>query len=266
MANNSGVSIQNKPIRIAQNLGSRHTHPKGRDVTSSVAAVASYQVVIGRPIANDIQRDPAWMKIPLSLVVQKLRSSDHRIVLQAVEELRARGCLSDSTLSWICLRYANLQGANLSAADLKNADLHKANLETADLSYANLNSARFTKARLQSVNLDEASLDEANLVGANLQGAKNLSNEQLAQVGRMRGSVLPDGTLYDGRFNLPGDFADASILHVDLNNPAAIAAFYGVSPEDFLRGQEWRRLHMPFISAWHESACFQNAELIMNWL
>jgi uncharacterized protein YjbI with pentapeptide repeats len=215
---------------------------------------------------NDVQHDPFWVKQPLSLIVNKLRSSEHHIVLQAVEELRARGCLSDSTLSWVCLRYANLQGANLSAANFTNADLHKANLEMADLSYANLCNAKLTRVRMQSANLDEATLDGANLVGANLQGAKNVSDEQLSRVSRLRGSILPDGALYDGRFNLPGDFADASILHVDLNSPTSIAAFYGVSVEEFLQGQEWRQVHMPSISAWHESVCFQNAELVMNWL
>jgi uncharacterized protein YjbI with pentapeptide repeats len=215
---------------------------------------------------NDVPRDPSWVKQPLSLVVNKLRSSEHHIVLHAVDELRARGRLSDNTLSWVCLRYANMQGANLSAANLKNADFHKANLERADLSYANLNGARLTRARLQFVNLDKATLDGASLIGANLKGAKNVSNAQLAQVGRMRGSVLPDGNLYDGRFNLPGDFTDANILHVDLNDPTAIAAFYGVSLEEFLRGQEWRQVQMPSVSAWHKSACFRNAELVMKRL
>ena len=215
---------------------------------------------------NDVQRDPYWSKLPLSLVVNKLRSSEHHIVLRAIDELRARGRISDNTLSWVCLQYANLQGANLSAAHFKNADLHKANLEMADLSYANLCNAKLTRARMQSANLDEATLDGANLVGANLQGAKNVSNEQLSHVSRLRGSILPDGALYDGRFNLPGDFADASILHVDLNSPTAIAAFYGVSVDEFLQGQEWRQVHMPSISAWHECVCFQNAEFVMNWL
>jgi uncharacterized protein YjbI with pentapeptide repeats len=219
-----------------------------------------------RSITDEMPRDPSWTKLPISLVVGKLRSSDHSIVLQAVEELRARGRLSDSTLSWICLRYANLQGANLNASYLRNTDLHKANLEMADLSYANLNGARLTRARLQGANLNKASLEGASLMGANLREVKNLNNEQLVQVGRMRGSILPDGNLYDGRFNLPGDFADASILHVDLNNPAAIADFYGVSLEDFLIGQKWRQVHVPSVSAWHESICFRTAELIMHWL
>ena len=225
-----------------------------------------FRILQCRENKNDVQRDPSWMKLPLSLVVKKLRSSEHHIVLHAVDELRARGCLSDNTLAWVCLRYANLQGANLSAANLKNIDLHKANLEMVDLSYANLCNAKLTRARMQSADLDEAALDEANLVGANLQGAKNVNDEQLSHASRLRGSILPDGNLYDGRFNLPGDFVDASILHVDLNNPAAIADFYGVAVEEFLHGQEWRQVHMPSISTWHKSVCFQNAELIMHWL
>ena len=225
-----------------------------------------FRILRGLDSKTDVRRDPYWAKLPLSHVVDKLRSSENCIVLRAVDELRARGSLSNNTLAWICLQYANLKGANLNAANFKNTDLHKANLEMADLSYANLCNARLVRARMQLVNLDEATLEGANLVGANLQGAKHVSNEQLSRVSRLRGSILPDGALYDGRFNLPGDFADASILHVDLNSPTAIAAFYGVSEDEFLRGQEWRRVHMPSISAWQESVCFQNAELVMNWL
>jgi uncharacterized protein YjbI with pentapeptide repeats len=241
--NTNSIHVQHKPNWILQNPGYKSRSP-----------------------INDIPRDPSWTKLPTSLVVGKLRSSDHSIVLQAVEELRTRGCLSNDTLSWVCLRYADLRNANLSASKLTNADLHKANLEMADLSYANLDGARLMRAKLQGANLDAASLDGANLIGANLRGVKNLRNEQLAQVGRMRGSVMPDGCLYDGRYNLPGDFVDANILHVDMNNPTTIASFYGVSLEEFLLGQEWRQVHMPSVSAWHESVGFQNAELIMPWL
>lgn len=249
MANSSDVKLQHKSFRILRNLDKRDAEPKGEDVIASKTVNAPYE-----PTSK------------ISSVIKKLRSSDHLIVLQAIEELRTQGCLSDGTLAWICLRYANLQGADLSTADLESADLHKANLKMADLSYTSFNGAKLTRVNMKMANLDKASLDRASLIGANLQGAKNVSNEQLARVSRMRGSVMPDGNLYDGRFNLPGDFADASILHVDLNNPTAIAAFYGVSLEEFLRGQEFRQAHMPSISAWDESVSFQNAELIMKWL
>ena len=214
---------------------------------------------------SPVQVAPNWSRLSRYEVVRKMRSRDHGEVLQAIEELRSRGCLSRGTLAWVCLRYADLHGANLSTANLTNADLSKANLEYADLSYAHLNGTRLTRAQMDSVNFHQATLDAANLVGANMSGALNLTDEQLSQAGRMRASILPDGKPYDGRFNLQGDLADASILHVDLNSPDAIAAFYGVSLEDFLAGQEWRKRHMPSISTWNERLSFKNAELVMKW-
>jgi uncharacterized protein YjbI with pentapeptide repeats len=265
MNNNSNVNLQNNPIRIITKPVRRSTFFNGGNETAS-AVEAPYGTNIERAALKGIQRDPSWIDLPLTIIVRKLRSSDSHIVKQAVEELRARGCLSDSTLAWICLRYANLSDANLSTSNFMNADFHKADLERTDLSYANLDGARLTRANMQSVNLEKASLQGANLVGANLQGAMNVSDEQFVQVCRMRGSIFPEGIVYDGRYNLQGDFVDASILHVDLNSPAAIASFYGVSLEDFLFGQKLRQMHMQTNSAWKESVSFQNAELIMAWL
>ena len=266
MANNSGVKIHHDPIWFVRNLYNKHAHLKSGNGRTSKETVAPRGTAASLTAVQDVRRNPSWAELSLPSVISKLRSSEHSIVLQAVDELRARGHLSDNTLSWAYLRYANLQGADLSGSNLKNADLERAIMEMADLSHANLSDARFTRASLQSANLDKASLDGANLVGAKLQGAKNVSNEQLALASRMRVSILPDGNLYDGRFNLPGDFADAIILHIDLNDPAAIASFYGVSLEDFMHGQEWRQVNMPSVSAWHESVCYRNAELIMKWL
>jgi len=261
MTKTIATNVRHFKVQPLHNLSINHAYLKNEVETASESAAICH----GDKAAT-IPLDPTWAKLPIALVISKLRNSERSTALLAVEELRARGRLSDNTLSWVCLQYANLQGANLSAASLKNADLHKANLETADLSYANLGGAKLTRANLQSVNFDQASLDGVNLVGANLKGAKNISKEQLAQVSRMRGSITMDGNLYDGRFNLPGDFADASILHVDLNNPSAIASFYGISLEAFLRGQQWRQIHAPFVSAWHESECYKNAELFLTWI
>lgn len=44
-------------------------------------------------------------------------------------------------------------------------------------------------------------------IGCNFKHARNLSNEQLRKADTLRGSILPDGSRYDGRFNLPGDRA-----------------------------------------------------------
>ena len=258
MATNHSVNVQHSPIEVLPDIETKQSARKAFKVSRVEPRVQSP--------AGDRRHDASMVPLPTSQVVRKLRSQDHEVVLQAVEALRARGNLSDGTLAWVCLQYAKLQGANLSASDLRNADLNKANLEMADLSYANLEGARLTKARMRSVNLEKASMIGANLTGANLRGALALQDGQLATASRMRGAIMPDGSLYDGRFNLPGDYADACLLHIDLNDPAAIASFYGVTLEAFVLGQEWYRASMPDSSAWHESACFKNAEVMITWM
>jgi uncharacterized protein YjbI with pentapeptide repeats len=172
-------------------------------------------------------------------LIRKLRSSDNSLVVRAVEELHRRGRLSDGTLAWVQLRYAHLQGADLSGADLRKASLSLADLRGANLSYACLQETRLDKANLSGAEMDKADLRDSLMTRVNLQGAHNLSAEQLAQALRLRGATLPDGRRYDGRFNLPGDLADARFLGVDRSNLESLADLYGVSMDDYLIGQQW---------------------------
>lgn len=138
-------------------------------------------------------------------LIQKLHNPDSKHVLQAVEELRAHGWLSQGLLSGRSLRCANLRGADLHKADLRAADLSQAHLEWADLSMANLQDTKLVLVDLRGSDLSMANLSGADLSMANLNGALNLTEEQLAQVHRLCGAILPDGSHYDGRLNLPGD-------------------------------------------------------------
>jgi len=138
-------------------------------------------------------------------LIQKLHSPDSKHVLQAVEELRAHGWLSQGLLSGSSLRCANLRGADLHKADLHAADMSQAHLEWADLSMANLKDAKLVLVDLRGADLSMANLCGADLSMSNLNGTLNLTEVQLAQVHRLCGAILPDGTHYDGRLNLPGD-------------------------------------------------------------
>jgi len=192
--------------------------------------------------------------ITVMQLIRKLRSPDNKLVLQAIEELRARGWLSDGSLEGVSLRYVHLQGADLHMAHLRGVNLHMAHLQGVDLSMANLQGARLTKANLHRADLSMTNLQGANMSIVNLQGAYNLSNEQLAQAGRLRGATMPDGSPYDGRFNLAGDLETMRFLRVDTNDPVAMADFYGVFFADYQRGvtireitgiQLIRKLHSP---------------------
>ena len=116
---------------------------------------------------------------------------------------------------------------------MQGADLHEAKLQGAGLLGANL----------QEANLRLARMNGANLRGANLKGSLNLSWEQLAECFRLRYATMPDAVLYDGRLKLLGDIEDACRDNVDIGDPTAMSKWYGVSLEEYQRGQEWAQEH-----------------------
>lgn len=171
-------------------------------------------------------------------LIRKLRNPDNKRVLQAVEELRVRGWLQDGSLQGIPLLHVHMQGADLFEADLSKVDLHQAHLEWADLSNVNLKDAKLTRTNLQGANLDSANLEGADLFKANLIEARNLTDQQLSKAKRLYGATMPNGEPYDGRFQLKGDIEFARWGRVDVDDPAAMAEFFGVSLEKYLAGQE----------------------------
>lgn len=170
-------------------------------------------------------------------LIRKLRSPERKLVQEAVAELRARGWLEDGSVRGVLLCHAHLEGADLYKANLREVDLHQAHLEGADLGLADLTSAKLSRAALRGANLSQANLTGTDLFKADLTDARNLTEEQLASAKRLCFATLPNGTPYDGRYNLPGDLDLARWGKVDPEDPAAMAYFLGVSLETYLRGQ-----------------------------
>ena len=50
---------------------------------------------------------------------------------------------------------------------------------------------------------------------------------------------MPKARCYNGCYNLSGDLEAAVHKGINLEDPEAMAAFYEVSLEDYLAGQEW---------------------------
>ena len=171
-------------------------------------------------------------------IISKLRSSDNKRVLEAVEELRAHGWLNDGTLKNIGLIHAHLEGADLMNADLEGVDFHQAHMQFADLSSANLAGAKMVRATLKGANFSKADLTEVDLFKANLVDAIGLTPAQLRTAKRLIGATLPDGKLYDGRYNLEGDMQFLAWSRIDPNNPADVAKMLGIPEEVYIQGQE----------------------------
>ena len=171
-------------------------------------------------------------------LTRKLRSPENRRILEAVEELRVRGWLSDGSLAGIALCHAHMEGADLLGADLHSVDFHQASFQGADLSRANLSGTKLSRADLRDTNLSETDFTNADSFKVNFAGARNLEQKQLARSKRLWGAIMPDGKTYDGRFNLPGDLDFAHWGGVAIDDPQAMADFFRISLEDYRRGQE----------------------------
>jgi len=173
-------------------------------------------------------------------LIRKLRSPENKTVLQAIEELRVRGWLEDGSLNGVLLCHAHLQGADLLKADLTKVDFHQAHMEGTNLSMANLSRCKLARVNLEGANFSNANIEGADFFKANLQDVCNLTDEQCSTAKRLYGATMPDGNIYDGRYNLEGDIEFARWGQVDVNDPAAMAYFLGISEEAYQRGQEMK--------------------------
>src|SRR5574341_1341491 len=145
-------------------------------------------------------------------LILQMSSPTNSIAREAVRVLRMRGWLTDGTLKGSNLLRANLRKAYLEKADLRDVFFYKVDLQGAYLQWSNL------------------------------EGARKLEEYQLAQVKYFRGAIMPDGSCYNGRFNLIGDLNWAHhTLKIAPDNHQAMADFYGVSLEDYLQGQTWAK-------------------------
>ncbi len=178
-------------------------------------------------------------------LIRQLRSTQEKKASRALAELRTLGYLSDGSLENAYLRRVDFAEKDLSRANLSSADLRGAMLQCVELGESNLAGANLQGADLRGARLHGADLRNARLNKANLQAVWDVTPDQLASTSRMRAARMPDGRIYDGRFCLEGDLADARVLHVSLMDPQALADFYGVSLKEYQLGQTFWAECMP---------------------
>lgn len=83
----------------------------------------------------------------------------------------------------------------------------------------------FANCTFKTVDLREATCEGAGFVSCDFAGTQ-VDTQIFKQALRLRGCILPDGTRYDGRFNLPGDRQDAVNYGYDLEVPEQRVTFY----------------------------------------
>lgn len=141
-------------------------------------------------------------------LLRQMHSYYNPTALQSIEELRVLGYLGDGSCQGLDFRGADWRDANLYQADLTNCDLRNTKIQKADLV-------------------------EAVLVNC------KVIEDQLITTDIMWKCILPDGSRYNGKYNLPHDFEVARRKGFNVDDPRSMADYYGVSLEDYLDGQEW---------------------------
>ena len=186
-----------------------------------------------------------------SQLIRELGSTHNVIALRSLSELRAQGWLSDGSLKNAFFEYSDLRDANLSGANLSGSWLYSINLEK-----SNLHRVNFENVSMLDVNLSNANMAKANLKGLNYSSilSKKINgvdtrevvakrnNDLLKNALCLSGAIMPDGKIYDGRYNLKGDlhlFKSWNFKRVDINTVDGMAASYGVSVETYQEGQKW---------------------------
>ena len=192
------------------------------------------------------QRDEQAEQERLEAEAAKLEDLLHRLTsrvnseaMRASEELRFCGWIEDGTLDDCNVTGADLQNCNFARARMRRVRFHRANLREASFYYADLRGAFLVGVDASEAIFRGADLTGAYLQGANLTGAAGLTPQQLSTCARLKGATMPDGSRYDGRYNLRGDVKKARNKGHDPEYDEMAAKYYGVPLETYLAGQEW---------------------------
>lgn len=185
-------------------------------------------------------------------------SKVNEISIHSIEQLRRLNILSTDKMNgqtfWSAnlvgaeLHYSNLKNCNFGQTQLNNANFNQSNLTGSTFESANLSKASFHNAILKNTKLIMTKLDNTDFFEADFSGADcwsvdfrtcvNLTMDQLGEVSSLWHSIMPDGNVYDGRFNFKGDIEHAKSRNVNVDNPEEMALYYGVTIDQYNIGQE----------------------------
>ena len=181
--------------------------------------------------------------------ILEMGSPDNGIALRAVQIMqREYSYLVDGSLRYKFFMSANLNGAYLSSAELEGASFGFASMIGTYLDGANLKRVGFWNTNLEGAFLQGANMQGAIIAFANLKNAK-VTREQLKTCSALQGTILPDGNLYDGSFQLEGDFENAKACGIDVHVPSAMQEWYAMSYNEFERISDLRK-EKPELTDW----------------
>lgn len=165
-------------------------------------------------------------------LIRDIACGDNGIAVRAIVEIVERNLHTKGFLSNRIFDPIDITGAHLYNADLSHSQFHYSNFTGVELYNANLYRACFWGVQLQNADLRSANLTNADFIFTDLTNA-HVTIEQLQSVEGLLGARLPNGKIYDGSFNRPGDIKTAQTLGININDPEAMKKFYSMTHEKF---------------------------------
>lgn len=182
-------------------------------------------------------------------LILEMSSPDNGIAVRATQIMQREYLyLVDGSLKNKFFWNADLSGAELLSAELEGASFHFARMIGVHLDGANLTNVAFWRTNLEGAFLQDADLSDATIVFANLKNAK-VTRQQLKACRALQGTILPDGKMYDGSFQLTGDIDDAKACGFDVNNPVAMQKWFSMSYNEFMQIADLRK-EKPELTDW----------------
>jgi hypothetical protein len=190
-------------------------------------------------------RDDRLEKIRL---LRDIGCGDQGIARRAILDITAKNLHHKGFLRYRIFEDAKLAGAMLASADLSHSSFYHSDFTGVTLWGAKLKMTSFSRCTLRGIDLRDADLDGAYFEYVDLTDAL-VTPTQLQSANRLHGSQLPNGKIYDGRFNLPVDIQDAQTLGVDIADPVAMAKWYAMPYDQFMHSMDLRK-EKPEIDDW----------------
>jgi len=190
-------------------------------------------------------RDNRLEKIRL---LRDINCGDHGIALRAILEITQQKLHQKGFLRYRIFQSVQLEEADLLSADLSYSSFHSSALSWVSFYSAILKNASFWHCDMNYVDFRNADLTGAHFTYSDLHHAR-VTLQQMKSVDKLHGSHLPNGKLYDGRFNLAGDISVAQQLGFDITDEAVMKKFFALSYGDFLNLVD-RRKEKPEITDW----------------
>ncbi len=222
------------------------------NVSTEIIGIIITVLIIDRIVQNH------EVKAKKDLLLLRMGSHNNETAKEAINELRLNGWLKDGSLNGV-----QLTNANLSDANLDNAVMIGSVLSFAVFERAHLYNATLTNAITYFTSFRNAELRGANLTGmkdlfvSNYPGIPIVDHRVFANVFSLRKAIMPDGTIYDGRYRLKGDIdtfhgilsSPSNSLEFDTGQPMddsdeSWATFYGVTFDEYRQGQLWAETHL----------------------